>query len=267
MAGHDAIRRFSIDYHSFVIVSSRFSTTRASAVQAARSAGVDAGGNLACRAACFRRHAAAAAKGRRRPRLNRFCCSIEKLAAGASSSSACGSRDRHRANGVLRAARRRSRRRRPRTFRASARAHSRNSGSFSVVSACSGVFDRARRTQAISPIGASKVLQRRIRHRPEAERVQRRGDTCRARVVRATSSAVARRRLEQELRRRRINAGAADLRDSAARWPPARCRGRSPRRRGTAARGPAAGCPDRGASSSGVDDARLLIGRRVTISR
>ena len=40
---------------------------------------------------------------------------------------------------------------------ASARALSRNSGSFSVTSACSGVFERARRTHAKSPFGASNV--------------------------------------------------------------------------------------------------------------
>ena len=40
---------------------------------------------------------------------------------------------------------------------ANPRAHSIDSGSFSVMSACRGVFDRGRRTQAASPGGASNV--------------------------------------------------------------------------------------------------------------
>ena len=52
-------------------------------------------------------------------------------------------------------------------------AHSRKTGSLSVVSACSGVLDRARRTQAKSPLGASNAWSIGIGHRAIAERVER----------------------------------------------------------------------------------------------
>ena len=54
----------------------------------------------------------------------------------------------------------------------------RTPGSFSVTSACSGVFVRIRRIVQNSPLGASKVIMRRIRRGAPQGRVQTRADTC-----------------------------------------------------------------------------------------
>ena len=114
-------------------------------------------------------------------------------------------------------------------------------------------------------VGGVERLEHRVRHRAIAERVKRPAVTVGAVRFVPDLGAVAGRRLEQETRRRREDARAADLRDRAGRWPPGRCRARSlgvdaePR-----AAGQQAVVRDRGpASSRVVDPRRLAVGRRV----
>ena len=93
-----------------------------------------------------------------------------------------------------------------------ATAHTRGTiSSLSVVSACSGVFERTRRGTSNVAGRCVEILQHRIRHRAEAERVQRPAIFFRARVVVPPLHRVAGRRLEQELRCRRIHARPAHL--------------------------------------------------------
>jgi hypothetical protein len=137
--------------HSLVMISSRFSNTRATAVQAASRSGATSFGNNGAKAglapinpqtsavlvlkrpiACCRNVSSSAFSStvgflerlRRKAKASR-CSSVVPPCASASE--------------------------------ANARAHSRNNGSLSVVKACRGVFERVRRTHALSPFGASKV--------------------------------------------------------------------------------------------------------------
>src|SRR5262245_60142548 len=142
---------FLLWLHSLVIVSSKFSSTRLTAVQAASCAGVAPAG----RAGGLAGSLAARSHGLASATLKRSICFFSRLSKAANSDSS-SERDvqRRKANA------RRSASAAPPSFnvlRAKARAHSRNNGSLSVASACSGVLLRTRRTQANSPLGASKV--------------------------------------------------------------------------------------------------------------
>src|SRR6185312_6990645 len=137
--------------HSLVIVSSRLRITRDTAVHAARRAGVTPSGSLgrASGLSAMRSH------GLVTPFSNRSVCRC-RSAKSESDSSAVGGRERQRRNAYVR----RSVSQFPPSRsdrRARARAHSRKSGSFNVVSAWSGVLDRVRRTHEKSPFGASKT--------------------------------------------------------------------------------------------------------------
>src|SRR5687768_15205424 len=144
--------RLTVHAHSFVIVSSKFSSTRLTTVQAASCGGVIPLGKLGGLAGS----SAANSQGLTPPALNRSSC-LPRSTSSTAASVPAGERpvQRRKANA------RRSQSVAPpsrKVFSASARAHSKNNGSLSVASAWSGVFDRTRRTQANSPLGASNVV-------------------------------------------------------------------------------------------------------------
>src|SRR5580658_4816124 len=142
-------------FYSVVMVSSRFNRTRETAVQAAKSTGVTPLGTRASSSLASLPCNPAKSSALNQPSRNRPSC-LSRSTSNLRDSASVGWRPRQRRNTNTRrcwlvAPPSRS------VLPAKARAESMNNGSFSMVRACSGVFDRARRTQEESPLGASKV--------------------------------------------------------------------------------------------------------------
>src|SRR5262245_44145405 len=137
--------------YSLVIASSRLSITRETAVHAARSSICVPRGSGKDRSGSF----VARFQGFNSPATNRARCLCRRPSRCAVS---CGA-------GCRASTRRKRKSNRCASvdppsltvFNANALAASTNNGSFKVVNACIGVFERERRTQDISPFGTSNV--------------------------------------------------------------------------------------------------------------
>ena len=219
----------SASIYSRVTNSSRFSSVRASATQAAASAPVDAGGS--CRGpASFAaalgvgsalREQVVVAAGRARP-----------------APLAVGSRARHEPEGVARAARRSPPGDSVDDPPAQGLGALDEDRSFSSVSACSGVFERSRRTRADVRVGGVEGHQHRVRAGPLEPGVQAAAIAVGAGALDPLGAAGVG-QLGDPGRLRRTDARPADARLRAARWRPAPRRGRSRPRAAAGSAGPA----------------------------